>query len=89
MLNINHPNPFYLSTSISYYIPESSHVELSIYNILGQKVKTLISTHQDAGEYALNWNGLDENGTRLSNGIYFYKLTTGASSIVKKMLMVK
>jgi len=85
----NQPNPFYLSTSIRYYIPESSHVELSIYNILGQKVKTLISTHKDAGEYALTWNGLDENGTQLSNGIYFYKLTAGASSVVKKMLMVQ
>ena len=85
----NQPNPFYLSTSIRYYIPESSHVELAIYNILGQKVKTLISTHQDVGEYALCWNGLDESGTQLSNGIYFYKLTTGASSVVKKMLMVQ
>ena len=67
----------------------SSHVELTIYNMLGQKVTTLISTHQDAGEYALTWNGSDNSGNRLSNGIYFYKLTTGASSVVKKMLMVK
>ncbi len=85
----NHPNPVYLSTSIHYYIPESSHVELTIYNILGQKVKTLISTKQDAGEYALTWNGLDENGNRLSSGIYFYKLTANASSVVKKMLIIK
>jgi len=89
ILDINHPNPFYLSTSIRYYIPESSHVELTIYNILGQKVKTLISTHQDVGEYTLNWNGLDENNNRLSSGIYFYKLTARASSTVKKMLMVQ
>ena len=89
MLYINHPNPFYLSTSIRYYIPESSHVELTIYNILGQKVKTLISTHQEVGEYTLTWNGLDENNNRLSSGIYFYKLTTGASSVVRKMLMVQ
>ncbi len=89
ILDINHPNPFYLSTSIRYYIPESSHVELTIYNILGQKVKTLISTHQDVGEYTLTWNGLDENNNRLSSGIYFYKLTAGASSTVKKMLMVQ
>ncbi len=89
MLYINHPNPFYHSTSIRYYIPVSSHVELTIYNMLGQKVTTLISTHQDAGEYALTWNGSDNSGNRLSNGIYFYKLTTGASSVVKKMLMVK
>jgi len=68
---------------------ESSHVELTIYNILGQKVKTLISTHQEVGEYTLTWNGLDENNNRLSSGIYFYKLTTGASSVVRKMLMVQ
>ena len=85
----NQPNPFYFSTSIRYYIPTTSHVELTIYNILGQKVNTLISTQQDAGEYALTWNGSDNSGNHLSNGIYCYKLTTGASSVVKKMLMVK
>jgi len=88
-LDINHPNPFNHSTSIRYYIPESSQVELTIYNILGQKIKTLVSTKQNSGEYTLAWDGLSDTGNRLSNGIYFYKLTTGASSVVKKMLMVK
>jgi len=85
----NQPNPFNHSTSIRYYIPESSHVELTIYNILGQKIKTLISTNQNPGEYTLIWDGLSDTGNRLLNGIYFYKLTTGASSVVRKMLMVQ
>lgn len=88
-LKQNTPNPFKSSTSIQYYIPEPSHVEISVYNILGQKVTTLLSTHKESGEYVLTWNGLDENGTRLSSGIYFYKLMTDSFSNVKKMLIIQ
>ena len=89
MLYRNHPNPFYQSTRIQYYIPQTTSVELSIYNILGQKVKTLISGSKDAGEYFTSWDGCDDNGHRCSNAIYFYKLTSNSSSVVRKMLMIK
>ena len=85
----NHPNPFYQSTRIKYYVPQSTSLELSVYNILGQKVKTLISGNKDAGEYATSWDGLDDNGHRCSSGIYFYKLTSLSSTVVRKMLMVQ
>jgi len=89
LLYNNSPNPFHRTTSIRYYLPEKSPVSLEVYNILGQKVSTIVSTSQNAGEYIFSWDGKNDNGNRLSTGIYFYKLTTASSSIVKKMLMIK
>lgn len=89
MLYRNHPNPFYQSTRIRYYIPKLSNIDLSVYNILGQKVKTLIYDVKDAGEYVTSWDGSDDKGHRCSNGIYFYKLTSNSSTVVRKMLMVQ
>ncbi len=66
-----YPNPFNISTTISYYVPQTGYIKLVIYDILGQKVKTLINGIVSADEYEANWDGLDDEGNRVSCGIYF------------------
>lgn len=80
----NYPNPFNPVTTISYQLPKSSVVELSIYNLLGQKVATLVDKKQPAGQYQLQW---DASG--FASGVYYYKLTTENFQQIKKMLLVK
>ncbi len=85
----NYPNPFNPRTKIGYYLFEESGVELSIYNALGQKVKTLISQHQTPGGKEVFWDGKDDKGNEVSSGIYFYRLKTKAFCQTKKMLLLR
>lgn len=85
----NYPNPFNPTTIISYDLPNDGKIELSIYNIRGQHVKTLISGKQIAGSYEVIWNGKDNNQKSVSSGLYFYKLSTRDETIMKKILMLK
>ncbi len=88
-LSQNYPNPFNPTTNISYILPQAGHVELVIYNALGQEVRTLKAGYSNAGSYSVNWNGLDHAGNSVASGLYIYTLTTGDQSISKKMLMLK
>jgi hypothetical protein len=89
-LHNNFPNPFNPNTTISFSIPEDSKVIISIYNIKGQKVKTLTDSKFERGIHKLIWDSKDSNGRAVSSGIYFYKLyVNGKSKAVKKMLMLK
>lgn len=72
----NYPNPFNPSTKITYQLPISSEVDLSIYNLLGQKVITLVSDKQEAGYYRIEWKGLNQSNQLVSSGIYFLQLKT-------------
>ena len=83
-LHQNYPNPFSSVTTISYHLPVSSHVKLVVYNLQGEKVKTLVDRKQSAGKYDLIFNGTD-----LAGGIYYYKLYDAGRISVKKMLLVK
>jgi hypothetical protein len=85
----NYPNPFNPITQIKFYIPKRSRVELSVYNILGQKVKNLVNEEMEAGNYIATWNGKDEKGFDVSSGIYFYKLNSKDYSETKKMLLIR
>jgi hypothetical protein len=91
----NHPNPFNNETIINYTLSKSCHVSLIIYNILGQKVKTLVMEYQKAGVKTVSWDGRDEKGKDLSSGIYFYQLSAGSIGKVgeiaqtKRMLLLK
>jgi hypothetical protein len=90
VLNQNYPNPFNPTTTISFSMTSESKVNLNIYNIKGQKVKTLINDEMEAGKYSITWNGTDDNGKCVSTGIYFYKLNEGNTTIgVKKCLLLK
>lgn len=88
-LGFNYPNPFNPTTTISFSIPEESNIELSIYNIKGQKVRTLVNEILPAGEHSAIWNGKDSNGKLVGSGIYFYKLQTDSYTETKKMILLK
>ena len=88
-LQQNYPNPFNPETTISYQLPENSKVELIIYNIKGQKVKTLVNEVLPAGEHSIIWDGKDNNGKHVVSGIYFYKMKTGNHEETKKMILLK
>jgi len=83
-LSQNYPNPFNPVTTISYQLPEVSKVELTIYNILGQKVRTLVNKKQAAGSYSLQFNASD-----LASGLYVYRIKAGSFVSCKKMLLIK
>lgn len=88
-LNQNYPNPFNAQTTIRYYLPQSSRVDLCIYNIKGQKVKTLVDGFQTVGFQSVTWDGTNRNGEQVASGIYFYKIKTGYSQEIKKMVLLK
>jgi len=93
-LSQNYPNPFNSTTLIRYILPavsgavpstgQPSAVSLEVYNILGQKVATLVDGHQKAGYKVVSWNAQD-----MSSGVYFYKLTAGDFVSVRKMVLLK
>lgn len=85
----NYPNPFNPETTIYYQLPEDSEVELIIYNIKGQKVKTLVDEQLQQGEYSTIWDGRDSDGKQANSGIYFYKLKACDYWKVGKMLLLK
>jgi hypothetical protein len=93
MLYQNYPNPFNPSTTIEFDVPEElgkiPRVAIQIFNILGQKVRTIdVGTH-DAGRYRRVWNGTNEVGARVATGVYFYRLLAGDYVSTKKMIMLK
>ena len=86
----NYPNPFNPQTTIRYVLPSVEKVSLCIYNIKGQKVKTLIQETLSAGKHSVIWDGRDSNGKRVSSGVYFYKLEMNTGKpLIKKMLLLK
>ncbi len=89
-LSQNYPNPFNPVTSIKYSVPELSKVKLSIFDINGKEVNTLVNTNQLPGEYNIRWNGKDAFGNTAPSGAYFYNLTAGDNfSETKRMVLVK
>ncbi|MCK4655328.1 MAG: T9SS type A sorting domain-containing protein, partial [Candidatus Cloacimonetes bacterium] len=88
-LSQNYPNPFNPETTISFSVTQTlSFVNLEIYNIKGQKVKTVINEHYSKGTHSVVWNGKDENNKPVSSGIYFYKLKTENYEKTKKMILL-
>ncbi|MFA7057756.1 MAG: choice-of-anchor J domain-containing protein, partial [Candidatus Cloacimonadales bacterium] len=88
-LSQNYPNPFNPETSISFSMQDAGKVSLDIYNIKGQKVKTLLNDHREAGTHNIVWNGTDDNNKNVSSGIYFYRMKNGKFSSTKKMILMK
>jgi hypothetical protein len=87
---LNFPNPFNPTTTFSFSIPNESKVELSIFNIKGQKIKTLVKDQYLVGNHSIIWNGDDDSGKSVSSGIYFYKLNVnGKTEAAKKCLLLK
>ncbi len=88
-LSQNYPNPFNPVTSIAYSLPARSHVTIEVYNVLGQKVRTLVEETKSAGSYRIEWNGNDDVGRPVSTGVYLYRFQAGNVVQTKKMLLLK
>ena len=85
----NYPNPFNPQTMIKYDLPKPGHVNITVYNILGQKVGTLVDEHQEAGHQSVKWDGKGDKGKEVASGIYFYKIKTVGFEKTKKMVLLK
>ena len=85
----SYPNPFTETNKIKYSLPASGKVNLSIYNIKGQKVTTLQAENKKSGYYELEWNGKDSSGNKVSSGLYFCRLETNGKIVTTKLLKLK
>ncbi|MBD3225953.1 MAG: T9SS type A sorting domain-containing protein [Caldithrix sp.] len=88
-LHQNYPNPFNPETKIRYTLPVRSQVNIAIYNVLGQKVRTLVDDRATAGTHVTTWNGRDDLGNKVATGVYFYKIEANDFTSVKKMVLMK
>ncbi len=85
----NRPNPFNPETTISFTITEKNPVVLNVYNLKGQRVKSLCNENLNPGVHSIIWNGTDDNGIKVTSGIYYYKLVTQGKELIRKMVMLK
>ena len=88
-LNQNYPNPFNPITTISYYVPTSELVDITIYDITGRIVKNLVSTTQKAGYNSVQWNATNNSGQKVNSGIYLYTIQAGDFRQTKKINYIK
>ena len=88
-LHQNYPNPFNPSTQILFDVRQTSQVTLDIYNVIGQKVRTLVNGIRGAGQYTESWDGTNGVGRPMSSGVYFYRLTAGTFVSSRKMLLIR
>jgi len=88
-LNQNYPNPFNPVTTLRYDLPENGYVNITIYDMLGREVKTLINHTQDAGYRSVIWDATNDYGKPVSAGIYLYQIQAGEYMQTKKMVLLK
>ena len=88
-LSQNYPNPFNPITTVEYSLPRRSHVQIEIYNVLGQRVNTLVDRDESAGSYSVSWDGKTVNGQPVATGVYLYRFQAGDYVETKKMLLLK
>ncbi|MBN2013201.1 T9SS type A sorting domain-containing protein [candidate division KSB1 bacterium] len=88
-LSNNFPNPFNLSTTFTYIIPEPQRVQFTVYNLLGQKINTMATTLKTAGIYSIEWNGCDDSGKPMPSGIYICRFRAGQFHQTQKMVLVR
>jgi len=84
----NYPNPFNPSTVIGYELPKASDVTLTVFNVYGQQIKTLVNSHVNAGAHQAIWDGTNEMGAKVASGVYFYKITAGDFQARNKMILM-
>jgi immune inhibitor A len=88
-LGQNYPNPFNPGTRIEYSVPRDGHVTLTVYNVLGERVRTLVDRKNQMGIHKVSWDGTDDEGTPVANGIYFYQLKAETFVNTNKMVLLK
>ncbi|MFC2085389.1 T9SS type A sorting domain-containing protein, partial [Bacteroidota bacterium] len=88
-LDQNYPNPFNPTTKIKYQVPENAKITLAIYNMLGERVRTLVNEIREAGYYTVEWDGRNDYGTQISSGVYIYRMFSDKFVATKKMMFIK
>jgi len=88
-LRQNYPNPFNARTVIRYNLPQAGHVRLSVFNVLGERIRTLADRYQPAGQHACVWDGKNDRNETVSSGIYYYQIEAGHFHEIKKMILLK
>jgi flagellar hook assembly protein FlgD len=88
-LTQNYPNPFNPVTKFTFSIPKANDVLITIYDITGREITTLVSMKMTPGKYTVDWDGTNTSGNLVSSGVYFYKIVSGDFVETKKMVMVK
>ena len=76
-------------TSINYQIPQLCYVTIEIFNLLGQRIRTLVDEQKNPGSYQIRWNGLDDQGQHVGSGVYLYKMQAADFTAMKKMVLVR
>jgi len=89
ILKHNYPNPFNPETTIEYHLTRTADVRLEIYNLLGQRVRLLVNTKKQPGEYTVKWDGKDDNGQDLASSVYVIHLSTSGEVRTQKMLLLR
>lgn len=85
----NYPNPFNPSTQISYAIPAAGAVQIIIYDVLGQEIRTLVNENMASGRYQVTWDATDNGGRRVSSGVYIYRIKAGSFTQHRKMMLLR
>jgi len=88
-LLVNFPNPFNPETTIRFALANGSSVEIIIYNVRGQLVRTLVNGYMNSGVHNIVWNGRDDNGNPVGSGVYFYHMRAGDYQSVRRMMLMK
>jgi subtilisin family serine protease len=88
-LEHNYPNPFNASTEIRYTVPKAAQVRLAIYDVLGRQVRVLSDSYHHAGQHALHWDGLNEDGFSVPSGTYFCRLQAKSQTLVRKLTLIR
>jgi hypothetical protein len=88
-LSPNYPNPFNPTTTISFQLPDKADVTLAVYNMRGQKVRTLVRQELGAGYYDIVWEGRDDQGRSVASGVYIYQMRAGTFNKINKMTLMK
>jgi flagellar hook assembly protein FlgD len=88
-LSQNYPNPFNPTTHFSVDIPRSSAVDVTVYDVLGRKITTLMSGEQEAGYHIMEWDSKDSHGLTVPSGVYMVRMTAGDFNAVKKIMLMK
>jgi flagellar hook assembly protein FlgD len=88
-LEQNYPNPFNGQTTIAYKLPQAASVELTIYNMAGQRIKNVVDKKQSAGRHQVFWDGTDEDGRRVGSGVFFCRLSTDIQGQTRRMVLIR
>jgi carboxyl-terminal processing protease len=88
-LYANYPNPFNPQTRIEYFLPKSTQVKITVYNVMGQEITTLVDDPEDTGFHTTIWSGIDNHGRNVGSSVYFYEIRTGNCLRVHKMVLVR